>query len=404
MVLLTAGAVLLAAAVALSRPDGGGAVPDDVASADDAASMGPQATWLLVRQGPGAEADGLTLVATDPATGSATVVIVPAGTLVDIPGHQLDRVGAALAYGGGDPQLIRSALESALGIAIDEVAVVTDAGLAAWLERTGGLTVDVPSRIVVRDEAGAGDVRFEAGPQDLDGVALAELWRVRASGEDELATTPRQQRVWTALARAVAADPLLAAALAQGAGGPLDTTAEEAWLEAVLDGLGAAADAGRLRVVLTSVEVVSPGTASDRATYRLVPEATQRLVAESLAGAVPAGGGTDAARVEVLNGVGSPGIGAAVDQRLDPGRFRIVRSDNASSFDVGATLILVYDESDASLTAARAVRSALGVGTIQVSRQPQSVVDLTVVVGSDFTGEDAGADTAAPADGDGANP
>jgi polyisoprenyl-teichoic acid--peptidoglycan teichoic acid transferase len=26
----------------------------------------------------------------------------------------------------------------------------------------------------------------------------------------------------------------------------------------------------------------------------------------------------------------------------------------------------------------------LGVGTIQISRQPQSVVDLTIVVGADF--------------------
>jgi hypothetical protein len=94
--------------------------------------------------------------------------------------------------------------------------------------------------------------------------------------------------------------------------------------------------------------------------------------------------GGEAVRVQVLNGVGVPGVGQEVDRLLDRGAFRIVLSDNARSFDFDATQILVYDESERSLAAAQRVQELLGVGTIQVSRQPQSVIDLTIVVGSDF--------------------
>jgi polyisoprenyl-teichoic acid--peptidoglycan teichoic acid transferase len=120
------------------------------------------------------------------------------------------------------------------------------------------------------------------------------------------------------------------------------------------------------------------------ATYRLREGDTRTLVTTHLAGSIPLGGGGVAVRVQVLNGVGVPGVGQEVDRLLDRGAFRIVLSDNARSFDFDATQILVYDESERSLAAAQRVQELLGVGTIQVSRQPQSVIDLTIVVGSDF--------------------
>jgi polyisoprenyl-teichoic acid--peptidoglycan teichoic acid transferase len=127
----------------------------------------------------------------------------------------------------------------------------------------------------------------------------------------------------------------------------------------------------------------SPGDA----TYRLREADTRELVAAHLAGSMPLGADGDALRVQVLNGVGVPGVGQQVDRRLDRGAFRIVLSDNASSFDFDTTQIIIYDESERALEAARRVQELLGVGTIQVSRQPQSVIDLTIVVGADFVQE-----------------
>jgi polyisoprenyl-teichoic acid--peptidoglycan teichoic acid transferase len=108
------------------------------------------------------------------------------------------------------------------------------------------------------------------------------------------------------------------------------------------------------------------------------------LSAGPLADSVPAGGGQDAVRVQVLNGVGVPGIGQEVDRRLKGGPFRIVLTDNARSFDFAETQILIYEETVQAMRAAEQVQQHLGVGRILVNRQPQTVVDITIVVGADF--------------------
>jgi polyisoprenyl-teichoic acid--peptidoglycan teichoic acid transferase len=90
--------------------------------------------------------------------------------------------------------------------------------------------------------------------------------------------------------------------------------------------------------------------------------------------------------VQVLNGVGVPGVGRQVDEAIAGLGLRITLTENARSFDFLDTQIVIYDETPELLAAARQVREAMGVGTILVSRQPQSVVDLTIVVGADFLG------------------
>jgi hypothetical protein len=57
---------------------------------------------------------------------------------------------------------------------------------------------------------------------------------------------------------------------------------------------------------------------------------------------------------------------------------------NAKSFSYRQTQIVFY-RPDQQVAAAR-VQRALGVGKLVRSRQPLDVVDVTVVVGSDFTG------------------
>lgn len=111
---------------------------------------------------------------------------------------------------------------------------------------------------------------------------------------------------------------------------------------------------------------------------------------ETAAGGLPADEREDEVRVQVLNGVGVPGIGHAVGRRLEGAGYRIVLTDNASSFDFSQTRVLVYSESPQARRQAERVRERLGVGTIQVSRQPLSLVDVTIVVGADFEADGGG--------------
>jgi hypothetical protein len=86
--------------------------------------------------------------------------------------------------------------------------------------------------------------------------------------------------------------------------------------------------------------------------------------------------------VIVLNGSGTPGIGERVAERLIPGGFRLVVSENASSFDHETTLIVVSTKDDRPI--GDRVRDLLGVGEVQVAGSASDLAGVTVVVGKDF--------------------
>lgn len=353
-----------------------------------------QDTLLLVRQesddGPAA---GVTLLTAGPQPGSNAVVFLPEGTLLDIPGFGTDRLGLAQQYGG--VALVEASVENLLGIDIDHSAAVSNSGLAAFLNRTGGLDVQIDERLVDRKDDGTAEVRFEPGAQFLDGERLVEYWQFRSRGESELDSFPRQQLVWGALLQA-AQDDGVTEALVAGGVPQFDTSADAGFVASMLQRMADAQDDGALDYTVLPVAPFGARDDDGGITYRPTPEGVRQLTSGPLALSVPSGGGDQAVRVQVLNGVGTPGIGQEVDRRLEGGGFRIVLTDNARSFDFAETIILIYREDEASMDAAREVQRRLGIGTIQVSRQPQSVVDLTIVVGADFAAGDAGDDDPDP--------
>ena len=353
-----------------------------------------QDTLLVVRtaadEGPAA---GITLLTASSEPDGTAVIFVPDGTLVDIPGFGLDRLGLAQQYGGA--ALVEASVENLLGIDIDHTAQVSDSGLSAFLARTGGLDIDVEERLIARNEDGSAEVRFEPGAQFLDGPRLVEFWGFRERGESELDSFPRQQKVWGQLFLAASDSAVVEALVADGAP-QLETSADGDFLRGMLTRLAEAAQGGTLDYALVPVTPFGAGDDTGGVTYRADPEGIKRLAEGPLAPSVPGNGGAEAVRIQVLNGVGTPGIGQEVDRRLEGAGYRIVLTDNARSFDFTETRILVYREDEASLEAAEQVRRRLGVGTIQVSRQPQSVVDLTIVVGSDLLATSGADPTAEP--------
>jgi hypothetical protein len=96
-------------------------------------------------------------------------------------------------------------------------------------------------------------------------------------------------------------------------------------------------------------------------------------------------GGPDREVVNViaLNGSGVPGIGELVAERIVPGGFRIVVSENASDFNHEETLIVVGSANDVAL--GERVRDLLGTGSVNVS-VASGLAPVTIVVGKDFTG------------------
>jgi len=88
-------------------------------------------------------------------------------------------------------------------------------------------------------------------------------------------------------------------------------------------------------------------------------------------------------QLDVLNGCGARGAGAAVTAGLRAAGFDVVEMKNYRSFDVAKTLVV---DRVGNLERARRVASALGVDPSNVIQQinPDYFVDVSVIVGGDY--------------------
>ena len=328
---------------------------------------------------PSAGASHVAILAHEPATGRGTVLLVPPGTVADVPGHGLLPVGRA--YGFGQAPLLDATLDNLLGIDLDGAVGVSRQGWSALFTRVGGFTVDVPERLDERLDDGSSRVRFQAGSQFLDGPRLAELLTFAESGESQLEQLARVQLVLTGLLEQVASDPAILDAVFVDSAPMLDGTVPPAEIRSLFEALAASLAADQLEVRTLPV---SPMSSGEGETYRLDEARASAIIDDRFAASVPTGGEGGGRALQILNGNGTPGIGQQVAQILLPEGFRVVKTGNADRFDHRETRIIVYSDDVDQLRAAERIQELLGVGRIERSRQPLSVADITVVVGLDF--------------------
>lgn len=324
------------------------------------------------------ELRGLAVIASDRSTGEATVLLIPTATVTDVPGFGSFTLAEAWELGGSS--LVAVTVDNLLGLRIDGVLVKDPASWAAWFEPVGGASIDIPSRIVARDGADAGSVRFEAGTEFLTPERIGEYLTVRAEGETELQSLPRAQQVIAALSRELADAPDALETVVE-VSRTLPGTATPERLRAVLGELAEARAADAATTI--TVPIVPLGTGPDEV-YRPDEERLDALMEDRFAVSREVDGSGTRMAVQILNGNARPGIGQDVADALADGRYRIVLTGNADRFTYRETRILIYSDDPADLAAAQDITERLGVGVIERSGTPQSVVDVTIIVGADF--------------------
>lgn len=291
----------------------------------------------------------------------------------------------ALVSTSGDGEPLHVAL---LGVTGD------DGDDATMLVAPASLVVDVPGLGL------ASLARAEVvGGEDLVGVALQDLLGVEVDGVATLAPDD-WERALTAAGADVDLDPLVTAP-GPGVPAPRAAARAETALQDVVAALGAAPDRIDLPLGDRAVAVVAAyarAAADGRADGFLTPltpfgddgghradEARlHALVDDRFAASRPETTVAVGRRLQILNGVGAPGIGRVVAERAVPLGFDVLLSGNAATFEVAETRILVFDDDPDTVAAARALQRALGVGVVERSAAPQTVVDLTVVAGADL--------------------
>jgi polyisoprenyl-teichoic acid--peptidoglycan teichoic acid transferase len=378
MIVVAAGAVATAVLTGLIDRAFELVAPDAPISAEAEVIGDRQPSLVLVTHEEGDPSGGASRVivlAYDRETEQGSIVLVPTAILADVPGYGSFQLREAFAFGGAP--LLDISLANLLGVEFDGAASLSVAGWSELLDRVGGYAVAVRSRLV--DPAGD-TTRFEAGEQFLDGPRLGEYLTFRGETESELETLPRVQDVLLGLLDRIAEDPeVLDAVFADGA--PMVETTETELLRTLLGQLASARAEGQVTTLTLPVATLGSGREDS---YRLDTARAESLVNDQLAASRPTEGAGVGRGVQILNGNGAEAIGQQVAERLSGGGYRIVLTGNADSFAYDDTLIVVYDDTPEQLAVAEDLRERLGVGEIQRSATPQSVVDVTIVVGADF--------------------
>lgn len=154
-----------------------------------------------------ARTDTLLLARVGPPGRAASFLSIPRDLWVPIPGHGQDRINTAYSWGelgGGDgASLARRTVEESFGVRVERVAVVDFACFQHAVDAAGGVTVDVPQRLVDEayptDDGGTAVVVFETGQQKIAGPRALQYVRTRAADSD-FGRIRRQQQVVGALA------------------------------------------------------------------------------------------------------------------------------------------------------------------------------------------------------------
>lgn len=341
---------------------------------NDAGDGRTQRTLLLQVQGPDRTAVATVLLAHDPERGEGAAVLVPPQVIATVPGAGSQLLGKALATVGVDGT--RNALADLMGVTVDGSWVLDVATFQRLVDTEGGIqvTVDVP---ILRGRT----VLLQPGPQHVDGSRAYAFATYLVPGEQEQSRLARLQAVLVGLLGAL---PAKVEALVGSLGSGNRHSLPVKDVGAVLEGLRS--DSADDTLQYRSLPVVKVDAGTDQTRFRLDEAATRLLVDELLAESVPEGARAVGNRVLVLNGVGTPGLGAKVRDKLVRNGLVFVGSRNAPSFGYAKTLVLVKDATTQGAVLGARVARAIGVpvSSVQVTDQIGSITDVVVIVGKDF--------------------
>ena len=357
VIVAAAGVFLITVALVLaSRDDGSEGGRAGSVSRTGTAVRGP-APVLLTGEREDGRAAWITAVVPAASGKGGNLLLIPPGTMTEIPSLGLEPLGLALAAGG--PDRLVSATENLLGATVGSGVLVDDPQLTALASAAGALTVEIPTRVEQVQPSGRVTVLYEPGPNRVEPADVGHLFSAQGRGTD-LARLARHGAYWAAWLDRIRREPPER---------PVDSPAYAAL---------AAVASGTARVAVLPVQAAGILEGGEEG-YQVDKAALGKVVSTVFAGRPAAG---NRPRVQVLNGTGELELAQKVSKRLIPAGMQIVLTGNANPLGQRETQIIYYDP--AKRPAAEKVRQALGIGVLVHNRNRADVVDVTVIVGKDF--------------------
>jgi LCP family protein required for cell wall assembly len=175
---------------------------------------------------PAHRTDTMIVFTLDPITLEAGILSIPRDIWVPVPGfddpnyriNQANFLGDAYDYPGGGIALARKVVENFLGVPIHHVARINFTAFENFVDRIGGVTIDVPNDIYDPDYP-TEDYRTEVftltqGLQNLDGETALKYARTRHSQGGDFDRARRQQQVILAVREKLNSPQVLASLIA----------------------------------------------------------------------------------------------------------------------------------------------------------------------------------------------
>lgn len=129
------------------------------------------------------------------------ILSLPRDTRVQIPGHGVQKLNHAFAYGG--PDLLKATVENYLGHPILYYVIIDYVSFPAVVDILGGVEIDVQKRMRYVDRAGKLDINIQPGLQVLDGKTALHYVRFRMDALGDIGRVHRQQQFIKAVLKKV---------------------------------------------------------------------------------------------------------------------------------------------------------------------------------------------------------
>jgi LCP family protein required for cell wall assembly len=351
--------------------------------------------------------DTMMLVSVDPAARTAAMLSIPRDLWVEIPGYGTNTINTAnrsgdyYDYPGGGPALAVKTVEHNLGVTVNYYLRLDFTAFETFIDTIGGIDIVNPAEIDDPNYPN-GSYGFEPfylaeGPHHLNGHDALRYARTR-HGDSDIDRATRQQQVVMAVRERVVSLDMLPTLIARA---PFlyRTLNESVWTDLSLDQIVSLAlmakdiPSENIRSAVIGYEYVLDYTTPEgrqvlvpiRDKIRLLRDelfastgATQpRSTAENEAELITA----EAARVEVLNGAGVDGLACDTAEWLTAQGLTITGCDTADRSDYLSTVIVDYTGKPYTVGW---LKRTFGVSTIVSGAEPNSPVDVKIILGSDW--------------------
>jgi LCP family protein required for cell wall assembly len=348
--------------------------------------------------------DTMMLLTLDPLSNTAGMLSIPRDLWVSIPGFSNGRINTAYFIGeayslpGGGPAMAVKTVEGVIGVAINYYAQVDFGAFVRFVDELGGVKVDVPKRIKI-DPIVGDPVRLKPGRQTLFGELALAYARARNTPGGDLDRAIRQQQVILgirerllkpeSLSELVSKAPDLYKEIAGGVS--TNMTLDEVIKLAVL--AQKVPDENIQRAAISAKEVNFATTPDGQAVLIPRPEKIRQLrdqvflVSTGTMGPLTPGESKErmaleGARISLLNGSLVDGLAGRTEALLASEGANVV--EVASGETRNQTRIIDYTGSPHTANFLAAF-FGLEPGNYEIQYEPDSPVDLTVILGVDWS-------------------